>query len=263
MMEKLILPSQYLHEETTLQICYPENLKPERVLILLHGLVNPEGMFSLVEAFSLELEPEAFCRKYRLAIVTPFMWNRYYISTPDYDCEKFLVQELLPLLQQKFALPDLKNFLLGGVSMGGYGAALLAARTGLFSQVITISGAFISRDVLIGNPEVWEGRQPTIASTRGTFLQAFLPLDTLEESKERNVFAALSLLKEHPDPPRFVVTCGTEDWLYKRNQLFLRQLEEEKSPYRFLPIPGSHTGDCFREGLWKGMEMMEDESWSL
>lgn len=142
--------------------------------------------------------------------------------------------------------------------MGGYGASLISSHTSNFKKIISVSGAYITNDVIIGNPEVWGDRKPTMESARGSYLYYFLPLDEVETSIEKNVFASISMFEMHQINPIFIITCGTKDWLYDRNLLFAEKLKEQGIVYDFYSIPdGDHDAECFKMGLWAAMERLE------
>lgn len=84
-------------------------------------------------------------------------------------------------MKHRYHLPDSVEMVLAGISMGGYGAALIAAQTGKFSTIISIAGAYIAKDVEIGNTEVWGSLTPYSVDLKKTFLYYFLPLSDLEE----------------------------------------------------------------------------------
>lgn len=158
-------------------------------------------------------------------------------------------------MKERYDLPKSVDAVLAGVSMGGFGATLIAAQTGVFQKVISISGAFIANDVGIGNPEVWGGLTPQNEGVKNTFLSYFLPLNSLKESTDRNAIAAIRLFRKRNERPKFVVAVGTEDWLYKRNLDLLKVLDDMDINYMFDPIDGGkHNAECFKVGIWKAME---------
>ena len=165
----------------------------DRVLLLLHGSIQPEGNYSLIENMPQELSLQELCDRYHLIIVTPYMKNCYYISSDQYNCDLFIAEELPEWISARYFLSDDTEYILGGISMGGYGAILVGAHTDRFHKIISISGAFITEDIEIGNPEIWGELLPNEESTRNSFLFYFLPLTSLHESAKKNVFAALDL----------------------------------------------------------------------
>lgn len=255
MTETFILKSGALGTNVLTAVIKPEDGEIHKLMILLHGKMDPEisekSFYELPEDLSLE----ELCDKFHIMAVIPLMRNRYYISTGDYDCGKYVAYELPDFIKRRYGLPDSIEMILAGISMGGYGAALIAAQTGVFLKIISISGAYIANDVEIGNPEVWGSLTPDRAGLKNSFLYYFLPLSDLRESVERNVSAAIRMFKERGDTPRFAVTCGTEDWLYGRNLDFLKAMKDLNIEYIFDRIDGGgHDSESFRTGLWKAVE---------
>lgn len=261
MIETTIIDSTALRTHVTVKTVLPEECLPQKIFVLLHGNIYPEGEFSIIENLPEELALEELCEKHHLVVVIPYMKSCYYISTELYNCDQFVARELPEWICRKYSLLSDSEKILGGISMGGYGAALIGAHTGVFRKIVSISGAYIANDVVIGNPEVWGDRIPTRESTKGSYLYYFLPLDQVYESTEKNAVAALALFLEKNMNPVFAVTCGTKDWLYPRNLTFVKKLEELGITYDFLPIDdGGHDSSCFRKGLWKAMEKIELKS---
>lgn len=253
MVELLNYQSKALEEDVTIKIALPEATNIDKVLILLHGNIQPECEFSLIENLPQELDMQNLCEKYNLMVVIPYMRNHYYISTTGYCVSGFIGEELPELVLEKYHLAANTDLILGGISMGGYGAVLNGAICGIFNNIISISGAFVQDDVRIGNPEVWLERKPTVESTKGSYLEFFLPLEDLDQSIQRNVVPAISLFKSRKQNPFIVMTCGTVDWLFERNRKFEMVLEKHKIRHVFFEMKGDHDSLCFKEGLWKAI----------
>ena len=253
MIEKVIIRSNTLHCDVALKIVTPSQTRAEKVMLLLHGSIQPEGDFSLIESMPQELCLQELCDRYQLIAVTPYMKNCYYISSDQYNCNLFVSEELPEWIKERYCLPEHTEFILAGISMGGYGAVLISAHTDRFHKIISISGAFITDDIELGNPEIWGGLLPNDVSIRNSFLFYFLPLEELHESTEKNVFAALNLLEGRD--AEMLITCGTDDRMFSRNKLFVDKLEKHKIRYDRMWIKGGvHDSACFREGLWWAAE---------
>lgn len=248
MIETIRIKSQLLETDIKVAIIgsdYPCIFKG--LIILLHGKTEHEEDTCSINNMISGLSLEELARKHQLLIVVPhIMKNCYYISTKEFNCEEFISKELICYIEQKY--PSLKNKekILAGISMGGYGSVLIGANTNVFDKIVSISGSFISRDIIIGNQEVWGNRKPNTESARGTFLSYFLPLSDFEESVN-NIEIAIAKAKKVLS---FYFTCGINDWLYSRNLRFLRFMEETKHIYKFFPLDGEHNNKCFKEGLW-------------
>ena len=256
MIERLIFKTQALGTDSEINIIRPNDGKIQCLMILLHGNLHTENPGELFSKIPEALDLEALCDKYHIMIAIPFMRNRYYISTEDYDCDLYVARELPDYLKCKYHLSDSIEMILAGVSMGGYGAVLIGARTaGVFSKIISVSGAYIANDVEVGNPEVWGTLTPDSSGLKNSFLYYFLPLSDLGESMDRNALAAIRLFKEQNKMPQLVITCGIKDWLYQRNLDLVKALDDSGINYVFNQIQGGgHDEDCFKIGLWNAME---------
>lgn len=258
MIETRVVQSRFLKENVKVKIAVPNGQPIKKVLILLHGKKESDKDETILDKMIEQLELEALCGKYHLMTVIPCMKNCYYISSEKYNCEKFISEELLELIGKHTNSLLHAEKLLGGISMGGYGAALIGANTQSFQRVMVVSGSFIEKDILLGNPEVWGSKRPTEESTKGSFLKYFLPLSELPDSCYKSAEAALCAIKQRTHRPELYFSCGSGDWLYTRNLRVLNMLRNHQIPYTFFEISeGKHDSRCFREGLWKIFEEIE------
>lgn len=249
--------SSILKEVIDLKIITPTESNIEKVLIFLHGKLEPERDCSLIEKMFEDMDVNTLTEKYKMAIVTPCMGNQYYIDLPSYKNSLFLADELPEAIKKICFVNSDVEILIGGISMGGYGAVLCSAISGKFDRIISISGSYIQDDIMIGNSEVWGRKQPTVESTEGTFLKNFLPVEDLERNIYKNVVPALDLFGERKQMPYVVMTCGTNDWLYTRNKKFEDELIRRNIKHIMIEIlGGNHDTDCFKEGLWEAMKVL-------
>lgn len=258
MYELVGFQSEALSSIVNIKVVSPNTSNIRRVMILLHGKIEPEGKFSVIENLPVELSLQELCDRHGLMLTIPYMKNHYYITTSDYRVSDFISKELIGFLEKSYPLNSKLKFILAGISMGGYGAVLNGSACNRFTEIISISGAFIQDDVLIGNPEVWGGRLPSEDSAKGSYLEYMLPLETFEQSKRRNAKATLELYVARKDKVKFIFTCGSEDWLFLRNQKFIKQVERKGLCCEFIEIPeGDHDSECFKIGLWKALEIVD------
>ncbi len=194
-------------------ICSYRIILPEvydKTLYWLHGFQERSGDIIFKADF------EEYAENCQMAIVIPDLPDTYYLDQSWNECytEEFFFEEFMPYIQKNYQLSAdrSKNFI-GGVSMGGFGSLLYASHhPELFSKVISISGAYIIDDLLIGNPEVTGMFEGNLSY----FQNIFGDIPSLEEDASRNPLkAALSA-----DPsvlPEIVLACGRNDMLYSRN----------------------------------------------
>ena len=251
--------SKYLNTLAKITIVTPNNTKSlKAVLILLHGSLYPEGEYSIFERIPDELHLQRLCDIYKIMIVLPFMpVNCYYISSNDFDCDSFLANELLLHLQKKYNHIPHTEIVLGGISMGGYGALLVGAHTKRFKRILSVSGAFIQNDIIIGNSEIWGRSTPDKIAESESYLRYFYPFSDLDRATERNVVMALQALSLCDNKTSFFLSCGTCDRLYNRNKSLARELKKFRFNHSFVQLEGEkHDSDCFRKGLWAGVNWL-------
>ena len=259
MIERRQVKSKALESDTVLTVIRPDH-KPEEpenqsivaVLILLHGMIPEQGRNSIYENLPKELGLQEISDKYHLLIAMPLVKNCFYISQTDYDCDSFISKEIPVILQKEYSFTKGLETILGGISMGGYGASLIGAHTDTFNKLISVSGAFIIEDIMIGNPEIWGSSNPEYIRDEEAFLNYFKPFGDLENSIERNAFQAIRHYTGINQERILLMTCGTDDWLYEKNKRFLKQLTEAKISLSFLLFSiegGKHEADCFQKGL--------------
>lgn len=258
MHELVCFQSEALGGTVNIKVVSPDTSNIRSAMVLLHGKLVVEGKFSVIENLPIELSLQELCDRYGIIIAIPYMKNHYYITTSDYRVSDFISKELISFLERNHTLNSKVRFILAGISMGGYGAVLNGSVCNRFTEIISVSGAFIQDDVLIGNPELWEGKLPSAGSTKGSYLEYMLPLETFEWSKRRNVKAAIEMYSTQKDRVKFIFACGSRDWLFSRNKKFIKHVECKGLSYEFLEIPeGNHDIECFKTGLWKALEIAE------
>jgi S-formylglutathione hydrolase FrmB len=135
--------------------------------------------------------------------------------------ETFLVDELLPWAAAELPV-DARRWV-SGLSMGGYGALLLALRhPGLFDSAASMSGFFhparLSAFVPDASDRIWDGTAGLAAHDVSTLL-----LDPARRGRTR-----------------FAFDCGTEDHLIEYNRAMHATLEAQGIPHGYAEHPGGH-----------------------
>lgn len=254
--------SKYLNAIVKITVVTPKDLgSVKAVLILLHGSTDPEGDYSTFKRYPDELKLQELANSNGLIFVLPFMpMNSYYISSEGFDCDSFLADELLSHLSINFQFIPNTEKILAGISMGGYGAVLVGCHTRRFNRILSISGAFIQDDIIIGNQEICGQSTPDKIYETEPFLYHFAPINTLEESTERNVVQALQARAMSKQKPSIFLSCGTKDRMYTRNKAFENKLNELNYKNTFYSLEGEkHDFDCFRNGLQAGLNWLFQE----
>ena len=107
------------------------------------------GTMNNYDAFNTIVDGEELTSHYPSIVVSPDAnsgyWSDWYnggaFGPPEY--ESFVIDQLIPLIDARFrTIPNRAHRLIFGISMGGYGSMMLAARhPDLFSSAASLSGA--------------------------------------------------------------------------------------------------------------------------
>jgi putative tributyrin esterase len=144
--------------------------------------------------------------------------------------ETYVMRELLPALAEALPLGGRRH--VAGLSMGGYGALLLALRhPGVFQSAGSSSGFFRARRLF---HFVDEAEQRMWGDEAGT--RAHDVLSLVRDAERR-------------DGLRIALDCGTEDELIEDNREMHRLLDELRVPHGYVEQPGAHTWDYWTARL--------------
>ena len=164
--------------------------KPSPVIYLLHGAVGnhrnlverfstPEIMDTLIENGQM---PEAI-------VVFPDGFNSYYIDGSALDMESAFINDLFPTIESLYRADAAKEGrIIGGISMGGYGAARFALKyPELFSAALLISPA-VWAEPTRGNDlyDNWHVFPEGDANFSQSVWESFYPASYLEDYTAKN-----------------------------------------------------------------------------
>lgn len=209
--------SKYLNGNTAVSIILPDrprNVPPAdfynshkkyKVLWLLHGTYGDHTDWlrrSNIETYACERE---------LIVVMPSVQNSDYSNWPKFACgfdaEKFLIDELMPLVYNWFPASDKRedNFI-AGLSMGGQGSARYAA---------WYPEKFAAAAILSGSPNNWRNLSDEDLAFDRTQNQidAEGGMDGLLAS-HTNVWDRIGKLASTGTLPKLYFASGTDDFLY-------------------------------------------------
>ncbi|BDC93492.1 alpha/beta hydrolase [Treponema bryantii] len=222
------------------------NRKPKTVL-LLNGYSSSEGDW----VFNTPLP--ALAVKYNVNFVVPAGENSFYLnqksSTRKYA--DYVGFELLQFCNKAFGFDiSRENTIVAGLSMGGFGALHTGlAYTDKFSKIIALSSALIIHNIKNIKP----GFQDMISSYE-YYDDVFGPLDELEASEKNPETLIRNCLEKNIQMPEIYMAIGTEDFLYKENQLFRQFLTDNKVPFTYKEEPGIHDYSFWNKHLDLGLE---------
>lgn len=199
-----------------------ENEKKYDVLILLHG-TNGNNR-TLIDRVPLE---EMLKGNRDKIVILPNGFNSYYIG----KVEDALIKDLIPFIDKKF---NVENLIIGGVSMGGFGALRLTLRyPKLFKKAILIS------------PAIWNPVPPVDSSVRKmcAFGQPFDEEKWIENSWTSNT----ENLKENS----YILIHGKEDEIVEKHNIekFVHYCLDKGIELEYYYVNGNHNSEVVKQGL--------------
>ena len=197
--------------------------RPTKTLILLHGLTgtDTDWLFGGVA--------QEMAIQYNLAVFMPTAGNNFYLDRGyrGGNWGSYVGEELPAYIRKVFGYAESReDTLIGGLSMGGYGALIHHFAAG-------------SND----------GIMPT-----AMLKNVFGDLETLETS-DKNPEVQVQQLKAAGKPlPKLYFACGTDDGLIEANREFDAFLTAEGVAHTFEEGPGKHNWTFWNQYLPKGLE---------
>lgn len=225
----------------------PHYKRPTKTIILLHGYSGDctDWLYNAPVA--------DFCLKYNLAVVMPSGGVNFYLDN-DATCHKvcsFIGKDLVNYLRDTFNIATEKeNTLIGGFSMGGFGAihtALTYPET--FGGVVACSSALIIHQLKHFTPEM-ENPMANYAY----YVETFGDLSKVEESDYNPEVLFLRNKENGIQNPYIYMACGKQDFLTNENKAFYEFLTNNGADVRFDEADGVHDWSFVVPHAYKGIE---------
>lgn len=214
-----------------LPVGYAKNKKLRyAVVYLLHGLM---GQYS---NWTDKTRVRAYAAKHNFIIITPEGDNGWYsdsVTKPDDRYESYIIKELIPEIDKKFrTVADREHRVIGGLSMGGYGALKFALK---YPDKFVLAGSFSGA---LGAPSFTSENAGTIGKTVD---EVFGPADSAAR-RENDIFRSINEMSPEKvkDLPFLYVACGTQDFLLQSNRDFMKAMFDKKARYEYRERPGGH-----------------------
>lgn len=216
-------------------------------LILLHGLTGTDTDWLYGGVAQL------MAIQYNVNIFMPTTGNSFYLDKgyPGRNHCEFIAEELPAYIKKTFGIEmKRENSMIGGLSMGGYGALHTAlACPDRFSACIALSSALVVRDV---------------AKKPDSEVGSVLPLEFREElfgdpsklidSDMNPEVLYKKIKKEGKDAPFIYMAIGTEDNLLESNRGFRDFLKAEGADFLYEEGPGKHNWQFWNEYVDRGLK---------
>ena len=195
---------------------------PFPVCYLLHGLSDDHT------SWARHTSIERHVAGLPLIVVMPDGGRGFYCDAVDGPAyERHLLDDVIGFVDRTFhTMPERQGRVIGGLSMGGYGAIKLALKyPQLFCSAVSHSAA-LDVQRRLERPEVAAEMRRIFGPAPGGG-----PNDpyALAATIDRTLLPALRL------------DCGREDGLLEENRAFHRHLEQLGIPHEYAECPGAHT----------------------
>lgn len=252
MLLQMELYANELKKHTQVNVFLPNDKEktaaPCKTLWLLHGGSDDHT------AWTRNTFIEQYAAKYDLAVVMPNADRSWYTNTAyDMNYFNYIVDELPTLCRRTFKMMSdrREDNIIGGLSMGGYGA-LKAALTfpERYASCISLSG---SVDV------TRKGRRVRINEWKSVFgFDLESPLEL--EGSEHDIFALASKVKEAGKSfPKVYLWCGLGDALLNANCALGQHLTELGAPHCLETSEGDHSWKWWDLHIQSGLKWVLDD----
>lgn len=231
--------SEVLGISTSMNVILPQNTRKQigmegkapqatfPVLYLLHGLSDDHTIWMRRTSIERYVAPLG------LAVVMPAVGKSFYIDMAQGEkYGEFVSEELPEIVSSFFPVSEKRSdTFVAGLSMGGYGAFLLAlSKPARFAAAASLSGVL---DITVFQEQRDEARMNLLKRVFGN------PSD-LPGSDRDLLHLSAKLAEKGGELPRLYQCCGTEDGLYENNITFKKHIEQLPFDYCYDEAPGSH-----------------------
>ncbi|HLU94152.1 MAG TPA: alpha/beta hydrolase family protein [Membranihabitans sp.] len=261
--ESLQFYSEILGRDVSFSVYLPPNYEGSTVnfpvLYLLHGYSDDEtGWIQFGQVQRIADKAIAQHKSAQMIIVMPDAGVTWYVNTAagKENYEDFMVQEFIPHIDAEFRTrKDRQYRAVAGLSMGGYGALMLALRhPDLFSTSGVLSaGVFTDEEMLAMNQERWD-RSLGLPFGEGLTGEARLSGNYQEYSPQ----AMIDSYKEKDHTTRFYIDCGDDDFLILGNLALHAQMIKAEIPHEFRVRDGGHSWSYWRTALPRVLAFASD-----
>ena len=217
-------------------------------LILLHGLTgtDTDWMYSGVA--------QEMAVQFNLNVFMPTTGNSFYLNKGYRGANwcQFIGDELPRYIRETFRLNvKRENTIIGGFSMGGYGALHNALEyPESFFACIALSSALVIHEYADGK------KRGSDVLPREMLLDIFGDPNTIEDSVKNPEVQYSKLKRSGADIPKLYLACGTEDTLIGHNRAFAAFLKEQNAVFIFEEGSGAHNWAFCNKYLEQGLSRL-------
>lgn len=223
---------------------------PWPTIYLLHGFSGNQN------DWLLRSHVETWAMQAGYAVIMPGGGNTIYLDNEETGEQngQFIGEELLTVTRSLFPLSHKReDTVIGGLSMGGYGAL----RNGLyygdtFGAILAMSSALIAEEAA----EMAPGSHTDLAPY-GYYHHTFGELSQLLGSDKDPRHVAKTRLAAG-NPPRLFLCCGSEDFLLPHNTAFHEYLTGIGYPHTWWAGPGIHDFAFWNQALEESFRWLKE-----
>jgi len=220
---------------------------PYKTLYLLHGYRGNSDDWLLNSSIA-EMSVQ-----FNIAVVMPEGVNGFYVDQPHSGIRgsEFIGKELVAFTRRTFPLSkEREHTLIGGLSMGGYGALYNCLRHGdVFGHAIALSTPV---KVLRYESE-HEPKEIEFKQTPGYFETLHGDLKKVYETDRNIALHARQVLEAGLPVTNLYMACGYNDSLVPENRELHEQLLEMGFPHFYEEGPGTHDWPFFNGFMRRGL----------
>lgn len=259
--DDLIFKSKILRSEISYAIYLPPNFpsseKQYPVLYLFHGFGSHHRTW--IREGNLKESVDYSIRNGLLppmVIVLPDAGTSWNINDcrGKYRWEDMFLMEFIPFIEAQYHISRNPSYrAIGGLSMGGYGAIVLALKhPDIFRVVLALSAALRTDDDLLKTDETqWKNNLKPVFSCRTD-----VPNQRITEHwQANNPFLLVNQIPEDTLKQLFFyLDCGKDDYFYLSNKLFASMLEKHNVPCQMEVMEGTHSWLYWRYALRRALQ---------
>ena len=245
--------SNVLRRLVPLNILYPADfIKKNKVcksLYLLHGYGGN------CNDWLVEGDAYAVSQQFGICIIMPNGNNDFYVDTPrsGKNMDTFIVSELIDFTRRLLPLSDKReDTLVGGLSMGGYGALHLAlGHSDIFGGCVALSTPMVFEREMLRN---LSDKPVFMGIMRGYYQEVFGDdLDILPDSDYNLKVISKKLKESGKEIPKLYLACGYNDRLKYGNREYSEFLDSIGYEHIYEEGPGTHEWAFWKPFIKKGL----------
>ncbi len=248
--------SNVLRRFVPLNILCPDNCinqnKLCKALYLLHGYGGN------CNDWLVEGNAHALSQQFGICIIMPSGNNDFYVDSPrsGKNMDAFIAAELIDFTRRLLPLSDKReDTLIGGLSMGGYGALHHAlTHSDIFGACVALSTPMIFEREMLSH---LSDRPVFMGITRGYYQEVFGDdLDILPDSDYNLKVTAKHLAESGKLRPKLYIACGYNDRLKYGNREFSLYLDSIGIEHIYEEGPGTHEWAFWKPYMKQGLEAL-------